>query len=58
MLERTMPLVTFRNPDTGEQITVRLTRHVREEGKPDRFKPWPRRQGIRMIPIQIQYGVE
>jgi len=58
MLARTMPLVTFRDEQTGEQETVRLTKLVRRADKPDRYKPWPRRGGVRMTPVQIQYGAD
>jgi len=56
MLERTMPLVTFRDVSTGEQVTVRLEKFLRREGKPDIYRPWPKgSNGEKLSPIQIRY---
>lgn len=59
-----MPLATFRCRVSLDQLTVRLTKHLRRDGKPDMCSPVPacpregcRRFGMRMQDlVQIDYG--
>jgi hypothetical protein len=47
-----MPLVTFRDDATGDQVTVRADYYRRETGRPDKVRPSP---GDSYAVVQVQY---
>lgn len=63
MDDRTMPLATFRCPESGHQATVRLSVMLRVAGMPDYVLPVPTcpdescpRFGRKMTPMQYDYS--